>query len=382
MGMLKPLEIIFRYLTRHLRLLPDVIILGEVRCGTTTLCHQLSNLDLVQVHGPFCLWAHPEMDHKESFYFVGHYLGYVSPLDYRMCFPLKITKWWHEHKNWLRGKPKADTAPFLVFDGCAQYLTSPTSAYLIAEAYRQARVSTLPVLVACVREPVSQALSWWRYENNAMLWGQDMGLTEWNSELRTSSYPPTTIVDALKFSNSIFVEKSYVEAESLVQSLVHRGSTCIRLPSWAITWPAGQLGVFGRNSKYWDNLTRYERVFGSYCNRGLMSSHDMGTKFQPHFSKYEYNFQFILVIRTEDLSTDLNPFLSKVLERVSHHKQGLERQRLLDISKRVQVCQTDVRKNATCGIRREFKDVDAEQTMMLRKLLAKDVEAVNRHFSL
>lgn len=83
--MLRPLEIIFRFITAPLRVLPDLIVLGETRCGTTNLCGHIVNLssmpsdinnkNRVKCYTPFCAWAHPELDHKESFYFVGHYLG-------------------------------------------------------------------------------------------------------------------------------------------------------------------------------------------------------------------------------------------------------------------------------------------------------------------
>lgn len=158
MALLKPLEIMFRYATSRFRVLPDIIVLGEVRCGTTTLCQHLSSMQGCQP--PFCLWKHPELDHKESFYFVGHYLGHVDPFYYRMCFPLALTKWFREHV--LR-------QAFFTFDGCAQYLTNPVVPHLIAKTYHDAGQPP-PVLVACVRDPVDQAVSWWRYENNAMLW--------------------------------------------------------------------------------------------------------------------------------------------------------------------------------------------------------------------
>ena len=97
--MLRPLEIIFRFATAPLRVLPDVIVLGEVRCGTTNLCAHLSSLSYqhaektrVKCYTPFCPWAHPELDDKESFYFVGHYLGIVDPFYYRMAFPLVVSK--------------------------------------------------------------------------------------------------------------------------------------------------------------------------------------------------------------------------------------------------------------------------------------------------
>lgn len=163
MALLKPLEVCWRYATVRFRVLPDVIVLGEVRCGTTTLCHHLASLP--GCCEPFCLWKHPELDKKESFYFVGHYLGMVDPIYYRMCFPLSVTKWFYQ---------KVLQKPFFTFDGCAQYLTSPTAPYLIAEAYRAAGQPP-PVLVACVRDPVDQAISWWRYENNAMQWYVNLG---------------------------------------------------------------------------------------------------------------------------------------------------------------------------------------------------------------
>ena len=117
LSLLRPLEIIFRYLTYRWRVLPDVIVLGEVRCGTTSLCQHFASLrqrkrndndnddnsqqaetPIIDCRTPFCLWAHPELDHKETFFFVGHYLGYVTPEAYRMCFPLKTTKWFNEMK--------------------------------------------------------------------------------------------------------------------------------------------------------------------------------------------------------------------------------------------------------------------------------------------
>ena len=81
---------------------PDVYVLGEARCGTTTLCALLrSQLGML---GPFSIWDHPLANDKESFYFVGHIFGIVSPLLYRICLPLKLRR------------------PAVVFEGCASYL--------------------------------------------------------------------------------------------------------------------------------------------------------------------------------------------------------------------------------------------------------------------
>jgi hypothetical protein len=94
--MLRPLEVIFRFVTAPFRVLPDVIVLGDVRCGTTNLCAHLASISdgktaKVKCYAPFCPWAHRELDNKESFYFVGHYLGFVDPYFYRMAFPLKLS---------------------------------------------------------------------------------------------------------------------------------------------------------------------------------------------------------------------------------------------------------------------------------------------------
>ena len=287
LSMLRPLEILFRFATAPLRVLPDLIILGETRCGTTNLCgHILSIAEVssssssssrsgeikdgrrirrIKCYTPFCPWAFPELDHKESFYFVGHYLGIVDPYFYRMAFPLKITRWWEER---VLGNI------FFCFDGCAQYLTSPSAPYLIASAYQnESSVSSSippPSLVACVRNPVDQAVSWWKYEHNACSWGESMGLTEWNTDLRSKEYPPKSIGDALIFSQSQFIRSAYADAEHLAKMLItqqQKGTNPYyrmrRLPNWAITWPGGQLSTIGRSGKYQGNINRYNNVFHS-----------------------------------------------------------------------------------------------------------------------
>merc|ERR1719469_1032131 len=161
---LRPCACLFRLMTYRLRVLPDVIVLGEVRCGTTTLCHQLRacaadphNQSQSFCHSPFSLWDHPELGDKETFYFVGHLLGVVDPQIYAAFFPLALTKWFQTR---ILGNK------FFTFDGCAQYLTSPSAPHLIAAAYRG---RDPPVLVACTRNPVEQTASWWKFENDFMV---------------------------------------------------------------------------------------------------------------------------------------------------------------------------------------------------------------------
>ena len=102
----RPLQLLWRVLTFWARVpAPDVYVLGEARCGTTTLCALLrSQLGML---GAFSIWDHPLANDKESFYFVGHIFGIVSPLLYRICLPLKLRR------------------PAVVFEGCASYLCAP-----------------------------------------------------------------------------------------------------------------------------------------------------------------------------------------------------------------------------------------------------------------
>ena len=201
---------------------------------------------------------HPELDAKETFYFVGHYEN-TTPFHYRMCFPLALTKWFYTR---VLGRP------FFTFDGCAQYLTSPTTPYLLASAYLQAGQPP-PVLLACVRDPTSQAVSWWRYENGAIAWGEGMGLTNQNVELRTRGYFSNSIQEALRHSLSPIVADQYARAEEIgkqVWALAKQGAfpqinALLPLPPFALTWPGGQLTGIGRNGKFADNIARYERVF-------------------------------------------------------------------------------------------------------------------------
>ena len=74
----RPLQLLWRVLTFWARVpAPDVYVLGEARCGTTTLCALLrSQLGML---GPFSIWDHPLANDKESFYFVGHIFGNSAP---------------------------------------------------------------------------------------------------------------------------------------------------------------------------------------------------------------------------------------------------------------------------------------------------------------
>lgn len=304
-------------------------------------------------------------------------VGIVDPYFYRMAFPLKvsltdtlqvsskisiarsahilsislfaslsckITRWWEE---------KVLGNFFFCFDGCAQYLTSPTAPYLIASAYQGSR--SPPVLVACVRDPVEQAISWWRYENTAISWGETIGLKEWNTDLRSNQYPPKSISDAIRFSESGVVKSAYSNAEQLVQYLVqhHYNGNSFEstrplfklfnlkcLPSWALTWPAGQLSTIGRSGNYAQNIERYNKVFSkafeekfdvtSYRGEstGASSTHEIpnNTNDTCHTTaKIKIGSVHTIPIECQSngraLKSAMRPFLCDVVRRSAHRRK-------------------------------------------------------------
>ena len=215
----RPLGMLWQLLTAPLRCLPDVYVLGEVRCGTTTTATLLR--DRLGMMGPFTPWVHPLANEKESFYLVGHYWGFVPAWAYRMCFPTRLVRWWY--RAVLR-------RPFAVFEGCASYLSAPWAPAFIKALTPRA------VLVVCIREPVSQNLSWWRLEQGGMAWGSSMGLgEEWCSAPARAHYPPRSFRGALALSRSAAVQEQWRQAEQLASAR--------SLPaSWTSAWSCARRG--------------------------------------------------------------------------------------------------------------------------------------------
>lgn len=234
---------------------------------------------------------------------------------------MKITRWWEEE---VRGNL------FFCFDGCAQYLSSPTAPYLISRAYEG---DAPPILVACLRNPVDQALSWWRYENNAMAWGESMGLKEWNADIRSKLYPPKSIASAVEFSKSDFVQNLRSDAEFLVNTfgglckgntsnatrplskLIPGNITCTRLPSWAITWPGGQLSTIGTSGNYAKNIDRYNKVFSTAEEKRSASTTSQNKIGFVHTVLFECQSDGRL------LKSAIRPFLSDVVLRCANRRK-------------------------------------------------------------
>jgi hypothetical protein len=245
----RPLALVWRVVTAPLRRLPDLYILGEVRCGTTTLAALLRTRLAMQ--GPWTIWDVPLANEKESFYFVGHYFRVVSPWLYRLCFPLHTTRWLSQ--NFFRRPPA------VLYEGCASYFSAPWAPSLVR------KVTPRPVLVVCLREPVSQHVSWWRLEQGAHEWAiHGLGLGDAFLSLPSRrAYPPADFAGAIRLSRSSEVAAMWEAAEVLPEAW---GDAWLqRLPEWAAPFPNGQLSAFDRMGRYADNIERWMRHFGPEC---------------------------------------------------------------------------------------------------------------------
>eukprot|EP00457_Paulinella_chromatophora_P006237 gb/GEZN01006255.1/.p1 GENE.gb/GEZN01006255.1/~~gb/GEZN01006255.1/.p1 ORF type:complete len:487 (+),score=54.45 gb/GEZN01006255.1/:121-1581(+) len=253
-----PLEIVWRVLTAPWRVLPTVLILGEARCGTTSLASQLYVLP--GFLPPFCGFFAPPLSNKESFYFVGHYFGLVYPSTYRMCFPTKLEVWLRE---WVLGQK------VVVYDACAQFLTAPWVARQLHRAVsppaatqnQQDRALPQVKLVACVREPVQANLSWWQFEQNQVRRVFSPLLGDLCSLPSCRQNYPLTSSFASAFALSLSSELRALYQTAGQPDNLPPDRYFLPDPRW-YTFPNGQLSVLAQMGNYLVNLQRYEALFG------------------------------------------------------------------------------------------------------------------------
>jgi hypothetical protein len=79
-------------------------------------------------------------------------------------------------------------------------------------------VSPRPLLIICLREPVSQNISWWALEQAGMAWGTHMGLGQaWlGPPARLPGYPPPSLSAAVALSRSNPVQALWERAEGVL----------------------------------------------------------------------------------------------------------------------------------------------------------------------
>jgi hypothetical protein len=125
----------YRSLTRQFRVLPDFLIIGARKCGTTSLYEYLTQ--------------HPDVLpalSKELFYFDHHYEKGTNW--YRRHFPTRVEKWVYE---------KATGNRIVTGEATPSYFYHPNAARRIAEALPQVK------LILLLREPVAAAYSAYQF---------------------------------------------------------------------------------------------------------------------------------------------------------------------------------------------------------------------------
>eukprot|EP01083_Nonionella_stella_P160935 526553_1 len=134
------LYVLFRALTYKWRVLPNVIILGEQKCGTTTAAYYLRTV--LGMQPPFAICSNTIIKDKDTMYFRGLYGQYAHPSYYSMCFPLK----WFSH-------PES-----LYFEACPSLLFLPFVRDRIYKLHQQ-HPHHLFKFIIMVRDPVDRAIS-------------------------------------------------------------------------------------------------------------------------------------------------------------------------------------------------------------------------------
>ena len=106
-------RLLFRVLTIKYRKYPDFYILGEQKCGTTTLAHYLTNTDLQKhfIDPPMSLCDYNTLVDKDTLYFRG-ILGTFNIYLYKIFFPLK-------------NNGNINSNNRLCFEACTSYLFLP-----------------------------------------------------------------------------------------------------------------------------------------------------------------------------------------------------------------------------------------------------------------
>lgn len=122
--------------TAGLRVLPDVIVVGAQRCGTTSLFRALSQHPQV---------VRPTFNKGINYFDLNYHRG---PAWYAAHFPLRVTA----RRRVPEGEP-------VVFESSGYYMFHPLAPARIAKDLPAVR------LVAMLRDPVERAFSAWKHES-------------------------------------------------------------------------------------------------------------------------------------------------------------------------------------------------------------------------
>ena len=169
-----PWIILFRLLTYKLRVFPNVIVLGEQKCATTTLAYYLR--EIFGMKGPFHYWNDFDSDNvnsqsnivsnKESEYFRGIYDSYMLPQYYSMCFGFKELFYIQYILNLFSFKSVKQNInkQQLWFDACPNYLFLPFVRDRINYIYSNLESNKKIKFIIMVRDPIDRAVSNYKAE--------------------------------------------------------------------------------------------------------------------------------------------------------------------------------------------------------------------------
>ena len=271
-----PLITIFRMMTSHFRVLPNVILIGETRCGTTTLAYYLKNHKLT--YGPFTQLLMPHLSGKECYYFLGANFGYIHPYFYKSCFPttfelrIRLFILRYIYPILFNNKEYVNITmnDFIIFDATPLYLSNKWVAIKLIETYKlfygKNYEKHLPKLIVCVREPIQQNISWYTFEERAQDWGTYVaGLRPFTKnniyEPYKQNWPEklmrSTFYEWFQFSKSNKNKKDYANMEQLIFGGHNK------LPEnylFSINGVYASLSIMGR---YIENIEYYQQYFGN-----------------------------------------------------------------------------------------------------------------------
>ena len=222
-----PLTALWRFLTVPFRVTPDLMILGQARGGTTTTARYLEQFP--GAHQPYTYLKTEFINNKESLYFSGVYARLINPVLYKMVFPTIFEKWWCQ----LRGKP------FFAYDASATSLTAPWVPAMMK------KVNPNMKFIVCLREPISQNVSWYNFEKALV--------AEFVKYGAKSVPAKDTMRDAWEYSISEETNRIYNEGENITGNFLTTGEHGM--------FGIRQSGALSQMGNYVHDLNRYLKHF-------------------------------------------------------------------------------------------------------------------------
>ncbi|MHC4845901.1 MAG: sulfotransferase domain-containing protein, partial [Planctomycetota bacterium] len=212
----------YRLASSPLRTLPDFLIIGAKKCGTTALYSYLTQ--------------HPSIAPalKKEIYFFNAFHG-RGKLWYRSHFPTVLTKWQAK---------RSSGRPLLTGEATPDYLFHPHCARLIHEDVPKAK------LIVILRNPVDRAYSFYNHNLRA-------GLETLSFDEAVDSEEARLAEEAKK----VDAQPDYFSFDYMHHSYLRRGIYVDQLKSWNEFFPKEQMLVLQTEALYERPKELLERAF-------------------------------------------------------------------------------------------------------------------------